>query len=89
MIHHPLLLTVAVLDLLAGLLLASAAVTAAQVVLRWAPERADRAQLRLEGRAEGASILARSAVWLLLTSSLALVVAGYALVAVARHQRGR
>ncbi len=59
MIWHPLLIAVTVADLLGFLLLATAAKTAFQIVLGWAPESAKREQILLERRAEGASLSAR------------------------------
>lgn len=74
MVAHPLLVTVLVIDALALVLLAVAVPTAVAVLLRWAPAETSRAQLRLEARAEGASILGRAAGAALLLSTLAFVV---------------
>lgn len=58
MIWHPLILAVLVTDLLSLVLIIPAAGTALAIVAQWAPHSSDRQQLRLERRAETATIRA-------------------------------
>ena len=71
--QHPLMLAIAVVDLLAALLLLLAAATATRVVLCWQPSHASRQQLALEAKAETASIMARWSLCLLLLAGGALL----------------
>jgi len=75
MLAHPLAAAIVLADTLALVLLAPAVLAALRVVLGWAPERTDAAQLRLEARAERASVLTRAAALCLLVGSACLVVA--------------
>jgi hypothetical protein len=75
MFAHPLITSVLLADGLALVLLGPAAWAAMRVVLGWAPERNDAAQLRLEVQAESASVLARYATLCLLAGSLCLLIA--------------
>jgi hypothetical protein len=58
MIWHPLLLAVLILDVLSLVFMLSAAVTAGQIFLHWSPPSNGRGQIRLERRAESASVSA-------------------------------
>lgn len=75
MIGHPLLFSVLLTDLIGLVFLLAAAASAMQVVAGWQRGSASSGQLRLERRAEAASILARGGVLLFLFSTLALVAA--------------
>lgn len=72
---HPILVALALTDLIAALLVAAAAVTAVRVVLGWDPGSAARRQLELERRAEAASLRARAGLGFFLLGSALLVVA--------------
>lgn len=74
---HPLLLAIALLDTLALALLLQVGWGAVRILGAWAPESADRRQLRLEARADTASI----AIGWALASSLAASVGLLAAVA--------
>ncbi len=75
MFAHPLITSVLLADTLAIVLLSPAVWSAVRVLLGWAPERNDAAQLRLEVQAESASVLARYAALSLLVGSLCLLIA--------------
>ncbi len=59
MISHPVVLAILVIDLCSVLLLLGAATVATQVLTRWTPASASKAQLLLESRFETATLLTR------------------------------
>jgi hypothetical protein len=73
MFAHPVLAAVLALDAMALALLGAAVVTAVRVVLGWSPASSASAQLALEARAEGASLLGRIGSAALLGATLLLV----------------
>lgn len=74
MIRHPLLLSVAALDLLCLAALAAAGAAVLPVLVRWRPGAADRKQLSAERRAEAGVLIVRIAGASLTFSTLLLIV---------------
>jgi hypothetical protein len=74
MICHPLLLAVLVMDFLSFFLLLASAWAAFGMLLSWSPGVASREQLRLEIRAEAASIQTRYALTVFCASTLILTI---------------
>jgi hypothetical protein len=79
MIRHPLLLSVAALDLLCLAALLTAVAAVFPVLVQWRPGAADRKQLAAERHAEAGALAVRFAAWVLLLSTLVLV-AGISLI---------
>ena len=73
MYWHPLLLAVFAAQVVALVLLLAAAVTSFRIVLHWQPASADNRQLSLEAAAESASILGRTAFWLMMFAAMLLI----------------
>jgi hypothetical protein len=74
MIQHPLAVIVLAADAIGTAAVLSAAGTGMSVLAGWRPQSADSSQLRLEARAESASMRTRFGLWALSLSSLLLVV---------------
>ena len=74
MIWHPLLLAVAVGDILSLLLWFSAASTAFQIVLKWAPQSTGREQIQLERKAETARLSAKFGLTVFLITTILLII---------------
>jgi hypothetical protein len=74
MIWHPLLIAVAVGDLLSLLLWMAAAVTAFRIVIKWDPHSDGRAQILLERRAETARLTARFSLAVFFISTALLII---------------
>ncbi|MCK8603592.1 hypothetical protein [Desulfoferrobacter suflitae] len=75
MIWHPLLLAVLILDSLSFFMVSAAAVTALRIVISWSPQSAEQHQIRLEVKAEVASVQVRGAGLLFVASSVLFIVA--------------
>jgi hypothetical protein len=75
MIWHPLLLAVAVGDILSLLLWFCAASTAFKIVLKWIPQSAGREQLQLERKAETARLSAKFSLTVFLFTTIMLITA--------------
>jgi hypothetical protein len=73
-IWHPLLLAVAVGDILSLLLWFSAASTAFQIALKWIPQSAGREQIQLERKAETARLSAKFSLTVFLITSILLII---------------
>ncbi len=79
MIRHPLLLSVAAMDLLCLAALFAAVAAVFPVLVRWRPGDADRKQLSAERRAEAGALAVRFAAVVLMLSTLVLI-AGISLI---------
>lgn len=73
MIWHPLVLAVLVMDMLSLVLIVPAAATSFSILVKWAPHSSDRSQLRLERRAETATIRAGWGVGIFIFATVLLV----------------
>jgi hypothetical protein len=70
MIWHPILMSVAAMDLIGAAAILFAAAGAFRIVLNWSPASPTRQQITLERRAEVMSIAARVGAWALLSATL-------------------
>ncbi len=70
---HPLLTAMLVMDTLVLILVSAAAACALRVVLGWSPADTSRAQLQLQARQEGWSLVTSIATWVYIAAGLLLI----------------